>query len=787
MTDLSTWHWLGVAVGVVAFLTLLKPVLYFNALLKGQYRRPKYALVGPDEVNADLRQYLEQASSAALALGFTPFAWVREHAFERSEHSVNHWLVLERACGTYAWVGIGTLGKGHRIEFKAELESGFRLLTAHGEAKLQVAAHADAELVDSPSPQVTALWACFADRLAQLSPGRPALRRAPEAMIEAHQQWFDRAIDAWLAACVLQTTDEPDCLELSAKQALRCAFVLNQHMPALFKFQHERAKLQPLDAPLSEEIRFFYRTRESMERRNTRWGWPATLLLSAGLFALSMAFQLDPVSLGMLVLVVLFHELGHYLAMRAFGYRNTSIFFIPFFGAAARGVKRDARLHEEIIVLLAGPLPGIALGVGVRAFAPGLLEHATLRTFVEMLVVVNLVNLLPLTPLDGGRVVQLAISNPRPWFEVGFRLLGALAILALGVMGSSGAPIAVSLLLLATLPSARRMAQAERNVRAQGPLPTQEQQRLELLFGELRTHQPSLPPAQRYAVVLPIVERLKHARPSLLRSLSWSATYVGCLVAGVLALPYIMRRSQPQTGQSATAEALACGDAEGMRARLHRSGMFMLRCSSRPATRVADLGVELADFAALPMNGCLQAPWAAAKDGTAPLSAAQQRARSTVAALQQGWRHVASGNHSAADASSALGSIDHRRDAQLKRAHFAREFAAATDVIIGRHAGDPEFDAEAARSYVAVYLASRETGQALATTWAPLLERMGARDRHCSSQQEAETISVETHKAGFSVWLASDGVSDQLSDLAGFLCEQGCQLRYVAYPYLQDD
>src|SRR5262245_26006745 len=47
------------------------------------------------------------------------------------------------------------------------------------------------------------------------------------------------------------------------------------------------------------------------------------------------AFSLT--NLFILVPVLLFHEAGHWVAMRAFGYRNLRMFFIPFLGAAVSG------------------------------------------------------------------------------------------------------------------------------------------------------------------------------------------------------------------------------------------------------------------------------------------------------------------------------------------------------------------------------------------------------------------------------------------------------------------
>lgn len=64
-----------------------------------------------------------------------------------------------------------------------------------------------------------------------------------------------------------------------------------------------------------------------------------------------------------LVIVLVVHELGHYAAMRAFGYRDTKMFFIPFLGAAVSGRHDDASGTQRAVVALAGPLPGIVLGM----------------------------------------------------------------------------------------------------------------------------------------------------------------------------------------------------------------------------------------------------------------------------------------------------------------------------------------------------------------------------------------------------------------------------------------
>src|SRR5947209_11803336 len=85
--------------------------------------------------------------------------------------------------------------------------------------------------------------------------------------------------------------------------------------------------------------------------------------------------------LAILIPVLAFHELGQYVAMRGFGYRNLRMFFIPFFGAAVSGRHYNVAGWKKSLVALAGPVPGIVIGVplglaGLTAGAPKAVEVA---------------------------------------------------------------------------------------------------------------------------------------------------------------------------------------------------------------------------------------------------------------------------------------------------------------------------------------------------------------------------------------------------------------------------
>ncbi len=130
------------------------------------------------------------------------------------------------------------------------------------------------------------------------------------------------------------------------------------------------------------------------------------------------------------VLAVLFlHEAGHYVAMRVLGYRNRRIFFIPFYGGESACEDHHAPSEQRVLVALAGPLPGIVLGLAAAA-----VFHSTaVKQVSELVVLVNVFNLLPFLPLDGGHIWHQLLFCRSRFLETGFLLFGMLFLWALAL------------------------------------------------------------------------------------------------------------------------------------------------------------------------------------------------------------------------------------------------------------------------------------------------------------------------------------------------------------------
>ncbi len=111
------------------------------------------------------------------------------------------------------------------------------------------------------------------------------------------------------------------------------------------------------------------------------------------------------------VLAVAVHELGHFLTAKRLGYALSRFSLSPY-GVALSYFQQNLDFHHEIKIALAGPFANILSGfltVGVWWLFPNV--YVFTSSFVEISVILALLNLLPAYPLDGGRVFVATFSQ----------------------------------------------------------------------------------------------------------------------------------------------------------------------------------------------------------------------------------------------------------------------------------------------------------------------------------------------------------------------------------------
>ncbi|SDF93529.1 putative peptide zinc metalloprotease protein [Limimonas halophila] len=129
---------------------------------------------------------------------------------------------------------------------------------------------------------------------------------------------------------------------------------------------------------------------------------------SVGAYSLLFTWEFALVICG----AILFHELGHVLAMRWYGVPVKGIYLIPFVGGVAVGDPGRVRLSEwqQFVIAIMGPAIGF-----VTAAVPLVVFDVTGYAFAaaaaSWIALVNLFNLLPIYPLDGGRMLRALFAS----------------------------------------------------------------------------------------------------------------------------------------------------------------------------------------------------------------------------------------------------------------------------------------------------------------------------------------------------------------------------------------
>jgi len=127
------------------------------------------------------------------------------------------------------------------------------------------------------------------------------------------------------------------------------------------------------------------------------------VLASASLAAYSWLFSFQ-FALALIACLV-FHEYGHVRAMKYFGMKTKGIYLVPFLGGLALSDEKINTRWQDVVISIMGPMFGLVLSVFLLLayVITGEMFFAGLAVFNAFL---NLFNLLPILPLDGGHVLK---------------------------------------------------------------------------------------------------------------------------------------------------------------------------------------------------------------------------------------------------------------------------------------------------------------------------------------------------------------------------------------------
>ncbi len=125
------------------------------------------------------------------------------------------------------------------------------------------------------------------------------------------------------------------------------------------------------------------------------------------------------------------HEMGHVWAMRRTGMKTSGFYFVPLFGGAAIGERAQSQ-WQDVYITAMGPSWGL-----LSAIPPAAIFLATGEAFwagvIGFIALVNLFNLLPIYPLDGGRLTNSLVLSVAPGGQIFYLIVAAALVLALTI------------------------------------------------------------------------------------------------------------------------------------------------------------------------------------------------------------------------------------------------------------------------------------------------------------------------------------------------------------------
>jgi stage IV sporulation protein FB len=162
----------------------------------------------------------------------------------------------------------------------------------------------------------------------------------------------------------------------------------------------------------------------------SNWGLTAfSLVLFVGVFLLLFKDEINFVLF--LILVLFIHEIGHFIFMKLFKYDNVRMLFIPLMGAFVQGSKEKYSQTQSFIVIAAGPFPGICLGI-LTLFFSSFYQLNWLLELSFLFLFLNIINLIPIDPLDGGQLFKLLVHKKRDFFLIVFAFISSIVLIFIG-------------------------------------------------------------------------------------------------------------------------------------------------------------------------------------------------------------------------------------------------------------------------------------------------------------------------------------------------------------------
>ncbi len=183
-----------------------------------------------------------------------------------------------------------------------------------------------------------------------------------------------------------------------------------------------------------EENENIYPVKPELLKGTSRKNAVYLILLLIALMSVIVDYNLNTYIVLFEVLFVLFlHELGHFFMMKYFKVQAQGMFFMSFLGRQIKSLRLSDSQKEQTLINLMGPLPGILIGVGLFLVVENGFNNYYLLELSYIFIAINLLNLVPIDPFDGGRIIGGFFFCKNDQYRMVFTLISSLAFIGVGV------------------------------------------------------------------------------------------------------------------------------------------------------------------------------------------------------------------------------------------------------------------------------------------------------------------------------------------------------------------
>lgn len=128
-----------------------------------------------------------------------------------------------------------------------------------------------------------------------------------------------------------------------------------------------------------------------------------------------------------LLACLMVHEYGHIRAMKYFGMKTKGIYIIPFLGGLALSDDKINTRWQDVVISIMGPVFGLLLSLALMVVY-WITDNIFFAGLANFNALINLINLLPILPLDGGHILK----------SIGFSISGKVGLVILGLASVIG-------------------------------------------------------------------------------------------------------------------------------------------------------------------------------------------------------------------------------------------------------------------------------------------------------------------------------------------------------------